>query len=35
MTTSPRRTSAAAYDWNMQFNDKQEIKGDYEVDARG
>jgi hypothetical protein len=23
------------YDWNMQFNPKQEIKGDYEVDARG
>jgi hypothetical protein len=23
------------YDWNMQFNDKAEIKGDYEVDARG
>lgn len=23
------------YDWNMQFSDKQEIKGDYEVDARG
>jgi len=23
------------YDWNMQFNDKDEIKGDYEVDARG
>jgi hypothetical protein len=24
-----------AYDWNMQFNEKPEIKGDYEVDARG
>ena len=24
-----------AYDWNMQFNDKPEIKGDFEVDARG
>ena len=24
-----------AYDWNMQFSDKPEIKGDYEVDARG
>ena len=24
-----------AYDWNMQFNEKEEIKGDYEVDARG
>lgn len=24
-----------AYDWNMQFNPKQDIKGDYEVDARG
>jgi hypothetical protein len=23
------------YDWNMQHNDKDEIKGDYEVDARG
>lgn len=23
------------YDWNMQFNTKDEIKGDYEVDARG
>lgn len=23
------------YDWNMQFNPKQEIKGDYKVDARG
>lgn len=23
------------YDWNMQFNPKDEIKGDYEVDARG
>jgi hypothetical protein len=23
------------YDWNMQFNPKQEIKGDYEIDARG
>ncbi len=23
------------YDWNMQFNDKEEIKGDYQVDARG
>jgi hypothetical protein len=23
------------YDWNMQFNTKEEIKGDYEVDARG
>lgn len=23
------------YHWNMQFNDKSEIKGDYEVDARG
>jgi hypothetical protein len=23
------------YDWNMQFNPKPEIKGDYEVDARG
>jgi hypothetical protein len=23
------------YDWNMQFNEKPEIKGDYEVDARG
>lgn len=24
-----------AYDWNMQFNSKEEIKGDYNVDARG
>jgi len=24
-----------AYDWNMQFNEKEDIKGDYEVDARG
>jgi len=23
------------YDWNMQYNPKEEIKGDYEVDARG
>lgn len=23
------------YDWNMQFSTKEEIKGDYEVDARG
>lgn len=23
------------YDWNMQFNTKQEIKGDYTIDARG
>jgi hypothetical protein len=23
------------YDWNMQFNEKEEIKGDFEVDARG
>lgn len=23
------------YHWNMQFNDDQSIKGDYEVDARG
>lgn len=23
------------YDFNMQFSDKEEIKGDYEVDARG
>lgn len=23
------------YDWNMQFNDKQEIKGDLQVEARG
>ncbi|GAA4108804.1 hypothetical protein ACFFTN_01405 [Aminobacter aganoensis] len=23
------------YDWNMQFNPKDEIKGDYDVDARG
>lgn len=24
-----------AYDWNMQFNPKEAIKGDFEVDARG
>jgi hypothetical protein len=24
-----------AYDWNMQFNAKDEIKGDYTIDARG
>jgi hypothetical protein len=24
-----------AYDWNMQFSDKEHIKGDYDVDARG
>lgn len=23
------------YDWNMQFSKKEEIKGDYDVDARG
>ncbi len=23
------------YDWNMQFNEKKEIKGDFNVDARG
>lgn len=23
------------YDWNMQFNQKSEIKGDFEIDARG
>lgn len=23
------------YDWNMQFSDKEEIKGDFDVDARG
>jgi len=23
------------YDWNMQFNEKKEIKGDYSIDARG
>ncbi|MFH1738880.1 MAG: hypothetical protein ABIH23_07710, partial [bacterium] len=23
------------YNWNMQYNDKEEIKGDYKVDARG
>ena len=25
----------AYYNWNMQFNDKREIKGDFSVDARG
>lgn len=24
-----------AYDWNMQFSDKAEIKGDFAIDARG
>lgn len=24
-----------AYDWNMQFNERNEIKGDFEVEARG
>jgi hypothetical protein len=23
------------YDWHMQFSEKEEIKGDYEIDARG
>lgn len=23
------------YEWNMQFNDKEAIKGDFEIDARG
>lgn len=23
------------YDWNMQYNDNEEIKGDYRIDARG
>lgn len=23
------------YDWNMQYNPKEEIKGDFEIDARG
>lgn len=23
------------YHWNMQFNEREEVKGDYEVDARG
>lgn len=23
------------YDWNMQFNNKEEIKGDFSIDARG
>ena len=29
------RMIRAYYDWNMQFSDKQSIKGDYEVKARG
>lgn len=29
------RTVRRFYDWNMQFNDREEIKGDYNVDARG
>jgi hypothetical protein len=28
-------TIRRAYDWNMQFNDNEDIKGDMEVDARG
>ena len=24
-----------AYDWNMQFNEKPDIKGDFQIDARG
>lgn len=23
------------YDWNMQFNNKEEVKGDFKIDARG
>jgi hypothetical protein len=23
------------YDWNMQYNEDEEIKGDFEIDARG
>lgn len=29
------RTVRRFYDWNMQFNDREDIKGDYNVDARG
>jgi hypothetical protein len=28
-------TIRRAYDWNMQFNDKDEIKGDMQIEARG
>ena len=28
-------TITGLYDWNMQFSDREEIKGDMEVDARG
>jgi len=30
-----QRTITRFYDWNMQFNDKDEIKGDYSIEARG
>lgn len=30
-----RPTITRFYDWNMQFSQKKEIKGDYTVDARG
>lgn len=29
------RTVRRFYDWNMQFNPREDIKGDYNVDARG
>lgn len=29
------KTIGRFYDWNMQFNENEDIKGDYEVDARG
>ncbi|MFN8829166.1 MAG: hypothetical protein ACK5W0_04775 [Labrys sp. (in: a-proteobacteria)] len=29
------RTITAIYDWNMQFSRRDDIKGDYEVNARG
>lgn len=30
-----RRHIGRYYDWNMQYNEKGEVKGDFEVDARG
>jgi hypothetical protein len=29
------RTIKGFYDWNMQFSEREDIKGDFEVDARG
>jgi hypothetical protein len=33
--TITRRHIRRYYDWNMQYNPKEEIKGDFECDARG